>query len=402
MSSDPAGDRPDTIQLTLDDMAFEGAALGRVDGQVVFADYGIPEEEVVVKIESSRRHFLEGRVVDVLSPAKSRIDPPCPYFGRCGGCQWQHIDYDEQVKLKRHVIHDQLRRIGKIAEPPVSPTVASPSPYAYRNNARFSTDADGSLGFITRGPAGREFLRIDKCMIMNPKINEILEKLQGHGADLHQVVIRIGEYTGDIFVQPDVSERTTAVESGQPGYDEELSGERFTVSAPSFFQTNTKQAEALIRLVTERLTLTGTETVVDAYAGVGTFAKLLAPHAGRVIAIEESKSAVIDAETNVAGIDNIEYHQAKVEHVLGDLDITPDAIILDPPRSGCHKRTLKAVLKFKPATLIYVSCNPSTLARDLRTLIDGGYELKDVTPVDMFPQTYHIESVTTLEYRDEK
>jgi 23S rRNA (uracil1939-C5)-methyltransferase len=398
MSTKTPEDRPETIQMTLDDMAFEGAALGRADGQVVFADYGIPTEEVIVKIESSRRQFLDGRVIEVLSPAPSRVDPPCPYFGRCGGCQWQHIEYGEQVRLKQHVMHDQLRRIGKIEAPPVSPTIASPAPYGYRNNARFSTNEDGSLGFITRGPAGREFLRIDQCMIMHPKINEILAKLQGHGAGLHQVVIRIGEQTGDIFVQPDMSERTTAVETGQAGYDEELSGARFTVSAPSFFQTNSKQAEALIRLVTERLDLNGSGTVVDAYAGVGTFAKLLAPHVEKVIAIEESASAVADARINVEGIDNIEYHQSKVEHLLGDLDIAPDAVILDPPRSGCHKRTLRAVLKLKPAKLIYVSCNPATLARDLRTLIDGGYELKDVTPVDMFPQTYHIESVTTLEY----
>ncbi|MEZ4522575.1 MAG: 23S rRNA (uracil(1939)-C(5))-methyltransferase RlmD [Thermomicrobiales bacterium] len=401
MSTKTPETRPETIQLTLDDMAFEGAALGRFDGQVIFADYGIPEEEVIVRIESTNRHFLEGQVVDVLTPSPSRVEPPCPYFGRCGGCQWQHIEYGEQLRLKRHVMHDQLRRIGKIEDPPVSETVGSPNPYGYRNNARFSTDDEGSLGFITRGPSGREFLRINECMIMNPKINNLLAKLQGHGKDLHQVVIRIGEQTGDIFVQPDVSERTTEIESGQPGYGEELLGARFTVSAPSFFQTNTKQAEALVRLVTERLQLDGSETVVDAYAGVGTFAKLLAPHAARVIAIEESKSAVIDAEENVQGIENIEYHQGKVEHVLGTLEIAPDAIILDPPRSGCHKRTLRAVLKFRPRKLIYVSCNPSTLARDLRKLIDGGYELKDVTPVDMFPQTYHIESVTTLELASE-
>jgi 23S rRNA (uracil1939-C5)-methyltransferase len=399
MPSETPEDRPETIQLTLDDMAFEGAALGRLDGQVIFADYGIPNEEVIVQIETSKRQFLEGRVIEVLSPAVSRVVPPCPYFGRCGGCQWQHIDYAEQLRLKQHVLHDQLRRIGKIPEPPVSPTIGSPTPYGYRNNARFSTrDEDGSLGFITRGPAGREFLRIEECMIMHPKINEILAQLQGHGAGLHQVVIRIGEQTGSVFIQPDMSARATAVESGQPGYDEELSGARFTVSAASFFQTNSKQAETLIRLVTERLELTGAETVVDAYAGVGTFAKLLAPHAARVIAIEESAAAVADARVNVAGIENIEYHQSKVEHILGELDIAPDAVILDPPRSGCHKRTLRAVLKFKPRTLIYVSCNPATLARDLRTLIDGGYELKDVTPVDMFPQTYHIESVTTLAY----
>ena len=398
MSIEISDTRSQTIQLTLDDMAFEGAALGRSDGQVVFADYGIPDEEVIVEVETTKRHFLVGRVVEVLTPAASRVEPPCPYFGRCGGCQWQHIEYAEQLRLKQHVLHDQLRRIGKIENPPVSPTVGSPNPYGYRNNARFSTDDEGSLGFITRGPSGREFLRIDECMIMNPRINDILAKLQGRGAGLHQVVIRLGENTGDVFVQPDLSERTAEVESGQPGYDEELLGERFTVSAPSFFQTNTKQAETLVRLTAERLELTGKETVVDAYAGVGTFAKLLAPQAGRVVAIEESAAAVSDAKRNVEGIANIEYHQGKVEHVLDTLDITPDAIILDPPRAGCHKRTLRAVLRFQPRKLIYVSCNPSTLARDLRTLIDGGYELKDVTPVDMFPQTYHIESVSSLEY----
>lgn len=398
MSVETPDTRSNTIQLTLDDMAFEGAALGRSDGQVVFADYGIPDEEVIVEIESSKRHFLVGRVVEVLTPAESRVEPPCPYFGRCGGCQWQHIDYPEQLRLKQHVLHDQLRRIGKIEDPPVSPTVGSPNPYGYRNNARFSTDEDGSLGFITRGPAGREFLRIDECIIMNPRINDILARLQGHGAGLHQVVIRLGENTGDVFIQPDLSERTTEVESGQPGYAEDLLGERFTVSAPSFFQTNTKQAETLVRLTAERLELTGEETVIDAYAGVGTIAKLLAPQAGRVVAIEESAAAVLDAKQNVAGIANIEYHQGKVEHVLDTLDITPESIILDPPRAGCHKRTLRAVLKFRPRKLIYISCNPSTLARDLRTLIDGGYELKDVTPVDMFPQTYHIESVSLLEF----
>ncbi|CAN5598538.1 23S rRNA (uracil(1939)-C(5))-methyltransferase RlmD [soil metagenome] len=398
MSIETPDTRSQTIQLTLDDMAFEGAALGRADGQIVFADYGIPNEEVIVEVESTRRHFLEGRVVEVLTPAESRVEPPCPYFGRCGGCQWQHIDYQEQLRLKQHVLRDQLRRIGKIDDAPVSPAIGSPTPYGYRNNARFSTGDDGSLGFITRGPAGREFLRIDECMIMNPAINDILAKLQGHGEGLHQVVIRLGEHTGDVFIQPDLSERTTDVESGQDGYDEELLGERFTVSAPSFFQTNTKQAETLVRLTKERLELTGDETIVDAYAGVGTFAKLLAPYAGRVVAIEESASAVIDAKKNVDGIDNIEYHQGKVENILGTLDLTPDAIILDPPRAGCHKRTLRAVLEFRPRTLVYISCNPSTLARDLRKLIDGGYELKDVTPVDMFPQTYHIESVSLLEF----
>lgn len=385
------------LQLTLDDMAFEGAALGRDDGRVIFADYGIPGEEVRVRVERQKRSFYEGRVIEVIDADESRIEPPCPYFGRCGGCQWQHIAYERQLELKRHVMHDQLRRIGKFEEPPLSPTVPSESPYGYRNNARFSTDDEGNLGFISRGPDGFQFIKIDECLIMHPRINETLAKLQGHGEGLHQVVIRYGENTDDMLVQPDMSERTDEVESGQEHYWDALHGHKFRIAASSFFQTNTKQAEQLIELVRQRLELTGDEVLVDAYAGVGTFAALLAPYVRKVIAIEEAPSAIKDAEVNIAGFDNIEYHQSKVEHLLGDIEDTPDVVILDPPRAGCHKRVLKAILEFRPRQLVYVSCNPSTLARDLRTLVDGGYTLRDVTPVDMFPQTYHIESVSLLE-----
>jgi len=388
-------DPPERLTVGFSDVAYQGAALARADGRVIFGFYGIPGEEAVVEIERDFGDYAVGRVVEVLRPSEHRVEPPCPYFGVCGGCQWQHIDYAHQGELKARVVAEQLRRIGGFQDPPVSPTLLAEDPWNYRNQGRF-TARRGSLGFISRPGAGYRFLEIGRCLIMHPRINEVLGKLQGRAEVKHQVAVRYGADSGEYLVQPDVSAIDPSVPSGQKHYEEVLLGRRFRVSAASFFQTNTRQAERMLELVRERLQLTPDDILLDAYAGVGTFAALLAPAVRKVIAIEESAAAVKDAAHNLADLQNVDFRQGKVEEVLPQLDGQPSAVILDPPRAGCQPAVLDAVCRLAPRRLAYVSCDPATLARDLRILCDGGFRLLDVAPVDMFPQTYHIECVATL------
>lgn len=383
------------LNLTLTNIAYEGAALGRHEGKVVFADYGIPGEEVVVEVRKHRKDYSQGRVVDILTASPHRVEPPCPYFGACGGCQWQHIDYAHQLEAKTAVVRHQLTRIGKFAEPPLSPTIGADNPWYYRNHARFTVNEQGYLGFVRRD--NYKFIRIDHSMIMHPWINEMLERLQGRCRGLHQVALRYGANTGEWLVHPSLRPVIDdAIESGQPYYHEELLGRRFRISGGSFFQVNTPQAEKLTRLVIESLALTGGQTLIDAYAGVGTFGVLVADRVKQVIAVEESTAAVHDARTNVEGLDNVRLFEGKVENVLPTLGESPDVAILDPSRAGCHRRVLDTLIEKRISRVAYVSCDPSTLARDLRILCDGGYRLLGVQPIDMFPQTFHIECVATL------
>ena len=388
----PAGE---TVRLTLDALGHQGSAIGRLDGKVVFTAYGLPGEDVDVLIERAYPDYLEGVVTVVHRPSPQRVTPRCEYFGVCGGCQLQHTDYAEQLRLKTEVVREQLRRIGRLPDVPVLPAIAAPDPWHYRNHARFSVDREGWLGFVMRGR--RRVLRVENCYIVHPWIRDTLRVLQGGRLPkLHQVAMRIGVRTGDTLIQPDLIAYAPEVESGQQSYEEELCGERFRVSAPSFFQVNTAQAETLIRLVREGLCLRPDDVLLDAYAGVGTFAKVLARDVAQVLAVEVSASSVADGRVNTAELANVRWIEGEVERVLPELDLRPTAVVLDPSRHGCAPPELHELIAAAVPRISYVSCEPATLARDLRILADGGYRIRSVQPVDLFPQTYHIESVALL------
>ncbi len=390
---------PQRLTLELERPGHQGDAVGcRDDGKIVLAAYGVAGERVVVEVREEHPTYIVGEVVEVLRSSPERVEPRCPHFGACGGCQLQHISYEEQGRIKQNVLTDQLRRIGHIVEPPVSEILAAEDPWHYRNNARFTVRREGVTGF-THWHTHR-FEPIDECLIMDTRINDIKRKLDGALTNRErQLAVRIGHNTGDTLVHPALNGRgdDRDVETGQDSYEERLFNVPFRVSAASFFQVNTAQAERMMALVRDRLQPTSSDIVVDAYAGVGTIAALIAPMVGRVIAVEESAAAVRDAEVNLAPFPNVEMVLAKTEEALPELDERIDAVILDPPRAGCYPEVLDALRRLQPRRIVYVSCDPATLARDLNRLILSGYMLTDVTPVDMFPHTYHIESVSTLE-----
>ena len=396
VSLEPVGQQ-ERLQLTLEGIGRLGEAYGYCNGELVYVFGGIPGEEVVVEVVRRRKKYIAAQVVEVMTPSPYRVEPPCPLFGPCTGCQWQHIDYSYQLELKRQAIEKELSGVPEFEGVSVSSTLPSPQVFQYRNHARFTVGQEGALGYVNR--TTRRFVSIASCMLMHPWINDTLGELQGRCGETTQLSVRYGINTGEWLIQPRLENAEISISSGQTHYGETLLDRRFRIASPSFFQVNTKQAEKLVDLVRVGLRLSGDEVLVDVYAGVGTFAVLLAPYASKVIAIEESASAVKDAAINTLGLDNVAFLQGRSEDMLDTLDDSPDALILDPPRVGCHPRALEAVGRLAPKRIAYVSCDPETLARDLRVLCQGPFRLEDVQPIDMFPQTYHIECVATLSRR---
>jgi 23S rRNA (uracil1939-C5)-methyltransferase len=380
--------------LKLDGMGQLGEAVSRIDEKKIFVFGGIPGEEVLAEIIRQRRTYIAAKTVQPVKSSPFRVETSCPYFGSCTGCQWQHIDYTHQLEIKHGIIQETMETLGDIFGGSIAPVVPAPQTFGYRNHARFTVGPGGSLGFIHR--ESRQFIRVESCLLMHSWINEALSQLQGQCGETTQVSIRYGVNTGSYLIQPALHRAGIALDSGQKYYEDRLNSTQFRISSPSFFQVNNTQAEQMVNILIDNLAFTGDELLADAYAGVGTFGILLAPYVRRVLAIEESASAIKDAQINSEDIPNVELLHGKTENVLGSLQSAPDILIIDPPRAGCHSDTLKTVINHPPKQVAYISCNPQSLARDLRILLNGPFSIREIIPVDLFPHTHHIECIAIL------
>ena len=441
------------LELHVDSLAYGGSGVSRHDGFDVFVRGGVPGDDVRARVTKVKRGFAEGVVTEVVRPSSTRVDAPCPHFGVCGGCRFQDLAYDVQVAEKERQVRDALVRIGRFDDPPLEPIVPAASQYGYRNKLEYSftsTPEGVDLGFHR---AGRwdEVIGIDVCLLTTDVGNAIRlavrdwareEGLEPYDQEagtgyLRHLVVREGRNTGQALVVlvtapgerfeagylVDVLRRLPEVRSihwaindtpaeqtnlptkllwGEEAIEEEILGLRFRVRPSAFLQTNTEMAERLYELAREYAALTGTENVYDLYCGTGTIGLALAGRAASVWGLEISEEAVACAIENAElnGIRNASFFAGNVGQTVEELREEagePDVVIVDPPRAGLAGKALRRTGALGAARIVYVSCNPTTLASDLQVLRDEyGYELERCRPVDMFPHTPHVESVSTL------
>ncbi len=401
------------LEVTLEEMVHGGSALARHGGRVLFIPYAIPGERITARLTDDRGRYAFAEGVTLLSASPHRVTPLCPHFGpgRCGGCHFQHIDYAAQPGFKRDVVRDQFKRIGGFADPPILPTIPSPDAWGYRVHATFHVNDRSELCFI--GTDNQSLVPIEECHILQPELLELCEMLDFAAMPtLDRVRVQVGSDGAGMIIlstrDDDVpelevdlpvsvnfllsdNEPVNLVGSSSVSYT--VRGRTFRVTAGGFFQVNLAQAETLVDQVLSKLNLHGTESVLDLYAGVGLFTAFLAERAGRVTSIESYPPAVTDADENLAEFDNVDLIEGAVEDVLADLGDPYHAAVMDPPRAGVAPGVLDALDEMGVPNIVYVSCDPSTLARDAKRLVAKGYRLLEVQPVDMFPQTYHIECV---------
>jgi 23S rRNA (uracil1939-C5)-methyltransferase len=397
--------------------AYGGEAFGRLaDGRAVFTPFVMPGELARVQVVEDKRGFARARLVEVIEPSPERISPRCTHFAVCGGCHYQHIPYVLQLSAKQAIVRDQLERIGGLTAPNVLSAVASPREYYYRNHVQFHLNPEGKLGFHIWH--SDEVFAARECHLPEEALNGVWPQLDFEALpELERIGLRLGIdedvqliLESDSLETPELSIEDLDISAthlspaglltlaGSPVVHIDVLGRVFEVSAGSFFQVNTAMAAAMAQhvLVTlPALQPLGSETLlVDAYCGVGLFSAFLAPHVGRLIGIESSPSACEDFTVNLDEFDHVELYEARVEDVLPGLEIHPQIILLDPPRAGVDRKALDAILLMAPRVIVYVSCDPSTLARDAKRLQAAGYRLHQVTPFDLFPQTFHIESIS--------
>lgn len=402
----------ETLELTLSGMAYGGDAFGRdADGRMIFVPFAAPGEQVCVRLSEIHEHWARGSLVEVRVASGDRIAPRCRHFGECGGCHYQHLSHATQLRVKREIVQAQLERLGGFESPPVEPTVPSPDPWNTRNHLQFGLSREGKLGF--QAARSHHLVTIEECHLPEPSLTDLWPRLDLQPIPgLHRVTLRsgAGEEVMIVFeaeIEPEIEldldvpasvvwlgSRGASVLAGSDYLTQEVLGRPFRVSAESFFQVNSSLVGDLVRRALEALAPQPGETVFDLYAGVGLFSAFLAAAGARVVAVEQSPSACADFEVNLADFDSVDLYEASVEMALPAIEARPDAALVDPPRAGLEREALEALLVASPRRLAYVSCDPATLARDGKRLAQAGYRLERITPIDLFPQTYHIETLS--------
>src|SRR4030042_1865921 len=413
------------VRTRIESMACKGYGVSRIDGKVVFIPYSAIGDEVWVEIVEEKKNYSTGKLVEILAPSSWRVEPPCPYFGRCGGCQWQHIDYAQQAELKKEILKDILMRLGGLREIPPITAFPSPDPYDYRTRVQLKVKGE-KLGYYQ--DRSHQLVDIERCPIAHPLVNQIISLLRKE----RLLLSSIEEI--DINVSPEEGKGVLILCVLKTSRGLEISARQFLKSHPilkgittlrgrqttflgkphlsftiplnltlrtspgGFFQVNLKQNDRLIQKVLEFSRGQRNEGALDLYSGVGNFTLPLATVTQKIWGIEENAVAVNDARFNAQfnGIENVGFIRGKVEEVLKKWKREkPDLIILDPPRTGC-KGVVEQVTGLKPKRIVYVSCEPTIPARDLRLFSARGYFLRELALIDMFPQTYHMEVVGLL------
>ena len=429
-----------TVEITR--LAHGGQGLGHLDGLTVFVPRTLPGDVADVRLVDSRKRHAFAELLGLRKLSPLRVPAPCRLYDRCGGCHLQHLGYDDQLANKAQQVRDCLTRIGGLPDVPVLPTLASPSPFGYRNKALYHFDAaSGALGLIERGRSA--VLDVPRCLIGDPRIDAVIQRIRDLAARdqelrrvLRHVQVQVGQRTGEalvtVIVQGDLPERardglrqslrgaatglsmhrkTSATPAVFDGVTTHLDGSaviherigdlRFEIVPEAFFQVNSGQTEQLYGLVRAAAGLETDHVVLDLYSGSGSIALTLAPHCATVHAVESSRPATLLAvrQAERLGVSNCRFRTGKVERILYRYlaeNVRADVAVLDPPRAGCRPQALEALAKMRVPRVVYVSCSPPTLARDLRLLADLGYCAESVQPLDMFPQTYHVECLAVL------
>ncbi len=443
----------DYIDVVFEDLTHEGAGVAKVDGYPLFVPYGLPGEKAKIKVTKLNKGYGFGRLMELYEESPDRVEAPCPIYRQCGGCQLQHFSYAGQLKAKEKMVRELMTRIGKLDDVIVHPVLGMEQPWNYRNKAQVPVgEMEGGLvaGFYAK--RSHEIIDMDECLIQFTENDELIRLVKRicekygvkaynekqHKGTLRHIMVRTGQVTGELMVvlvtrTPDIPNRRKIVEEiveavpgitsiiqnvntkrtnvilgdqtitlwGADVISDYIGDIKFEISPRSFYQVNPAQTKVLYDKTLEYAGLSGNETVIDAYCGIGTISLFLAKKAKKVYGVEIVPEAIEDARKNASlnGIANVEFAVGEAETVIPNWykqGIIADTLVVDPPRKGCDENLLKTIAAMKPKKVVYVSCNPATLARDLRYLEDNGYKTVEVQPVDMFPQTMHVESVAKL------